>query len=242
MSLPVPGWYPDPAPDAPPSSLRWWDGGQWTGHARPGGHAATAVVPRRGPTTADGQPLAGWWWRVLAFIVDTVVVGVVNFLVTLPVQLEVQREQQAYQRELMERLQRGESYDLGDLWGPIGDMYSDHVLSLVLLPIVILLAYNGGMLRWRGATLGKLLCGLRVRPRQADGRLSWGSIALRVGVQLGPGWVVIVAVAATGSIAVFLVGQLAAFLFFVVDSLTALGDRRQTIHDRAARTVVVPTR
>jgi uncharacterized RDD family membrane protein YckC len=242
MSTPQPGWYPDPSPGAPPSSLRWWDGAQWTGHARAGG-AATATVPvRQRPTTADGQPLAGWWWRVLALVVDTVVVGVVNILVTLPWQIEMQREQQARQRDLQERIARGEPFSFTDLWDPMADFYGDHVLMLVVLPIVLAAAYQGGMLRRRGATLGKLVCGLRVRPRAADGRLSRGTIAARVGVQLGPGWSVLVLTAATGSTTVFVVGQLLSSLFFAVDSLTALGARRQTLHDRAARTVVVTTR
>ena len=242
MSTPEPGWYPDPSPAAPPSSLRWWDGAQWTGHARAGG-AATATVPgRQRPTTTDGQPLAGWWWRVLALVVDTVVVGVVNVLVTLPLQIELQREQQAHQRELQERIARGEPFSFTDFWGPMADFYGDHVLMLVVFPIVLAAVYQGGMLRWRGATLGKLLCGLRVRPRAADGGLSWGTITARVGVQLGPGWAVLVLTAATGSATVFVVGQLLSTLFFAIDSLTALGARRQTLHDRAARTVVVTTR
>lgn len=242
MSTPVPGWYPDPAPAAPPSSLRWWDGQGWTEHVRPDGHGPAFVVPRPGPTTPDGQRLAGWWWRVLALVVDMVVLGVVNYLATLPVQLEVAREQQAYQRELMERIERGEPVPFTDFWAPTGEIYSDHVLAVVVFPILLLVAYQSGMLRWRGATLGKLLCGLRVRPRSEDSRLTWGTIATRIAVQFGPGWAVLPLAILTDSFATLVLAYAVAGLFFVVDALTALGERRQTIHDRAARTVVVTTR
>jgi hypothetical protein len=56
-------WYPDPN-DA--RQLRYWDGSAWTAHV------AAALVPAlpTGPTTPDGEPLAGWWWRVLAYVID----------------------------------------------------------------------------------------------------------------------------------------------------------------------------
>ncbi|WP_432477743.1 RDD family protein [Nocardioides sp. GXQ0305] len=195
-----------------------------------------------GPTTPDGQPLSGWWWRVLAVVVDSLVIWIVNVIATLPVQLEVQREQQAYQLDLQERVARGEQIRFSDFWGPMGEQYADHVLALVVFPIVLLVCYHAGMLRWRGATLGKLLCRLRVRPRSADGRLSWDTIGLRLGVQFGPGFVALVLLVATGSFTWFLLVQVFALLFYAVDSLTALGERRQTIHDRAAGTVVVRMR
>jgi uncharacterized RDD family membrane protein YckC len=241
MSTPVPGWYPDPNPAAPPGFLRWWDGGRWTEHVRPEGQPG--VLPRRhGPTTEDGQPLAGWWWRVLAYLVDTVVVAVVGYLLTLPVQLEVQRQTAAYQQRMLEEIERGESFSFSDAWAPLFDVYADHLLLLVGVPIVLGVSYWCGLLRWRGATLGMLMCGLRVRRRAEDGPLPWSTIATRFLAQLGPGYVVLPLALATGSVGLFIGGQLLAGLYFFVDGLTALGARRQTIHDRAARTVVVTTR
>ena len=241
MSTPEPGWYPDPNPAAPPGFLRWWDGGRWTEHVRPEGPVATAA-PRRGPTTADGQPLAGWWWRVLAYLVDTVVVAVVGYLLTLPVQLEVQRQMAAYQERMLGSMERGEPFSLTDAWAPLIDVYADHLLLLGGVPVVLGFGYWAGLLRWRGATLGMLMCGLRVRRRAEDGPLSWGTVVTRFLVQFGPSYVVLPLAVATGSVGLFIGGQFLAGLYFFVDGLTALGSRRQTIHDRAARTVVVATR
>ena len=242
MSTPEPGWYPDPHPGAPPGSLRWWDGGRWTAHVRPGGLLPAAAPPRRGPTAPDGQSLAGWWWRVLAYVVDSVVILVVGYLATLPVQLELQREIRAQQAQLQERLVRGDNVALGDFWGPLLEAYADHVVVVAVLPIALGGGYFAGFLRWRGATPGKLMCGLRVRRRSEDGPLPWGTIAVRLLVQFGSGWAMVPLALATGSATVFLVGQLVAFLYFVIDVLTAAGGRRQSIHDRVARTVVVATR
>ena len=113
MSSPVPGWYPDTAPGAP-SVLRWWDGRQWTEHVRGGGGPQTLAPRRHGPTTPDGQPLAGWWWRALAHIVDLVALWVVGFLATFPVQLGIQRQVGAHNAELQQRVARGEPFALTD--------------------------------------------------------------------------------------------------------------------------------
>ena len=121
-------------------------------------------------------------------------------------------------------------------------MYADHLLLLVGVPLVLGFSYCAGLLRWRGATLGMLMCGLRVRRRAEDGPLSWGTVATRFLVQFGPSYVALPLAIATGSVGLFFGGQLLAGLYFFVDGLTALGARRQTIHDRAARTVVVTTR
>jgi membrane protease YdiL (CAAX protease family) len=47
--MPVPGWYLDPVG---PGMLRWWDGGQWTGHAAPLPRPAPAWYPDPGGMTA----------------------------------------------------------------------------------------------------------------------------------------------------------------------------------------------
>ena len=108
--------------------------------------------------------------------------------------------------------------------------------------MALAILYHAGFLRWRGATPGKLLCGLRVRPRSVDGRLSSDVIATRLAAQFLPGWFALGAAVATGSFTVFMLGQLIAFGYSTADVLWATGARRQALHDRAAQTVVVTTR
>jgi len=103
--LPRPGWYEDPRGEA---DLRWWDGSAWTAHtcarpavppAAPQPPAAPAATqappvpkgPPVSPPAAPGEqpsieiggasrPLAPWWRRALALILD----GLVKFAFTIP--------------------------------------------------------------------------------------------------------------------------------------------------------------
>ena len=248
-SAPPPGWYPDPGSSATggPPAQRWWDGVQWTSHVQPAYVAPYgAVVAPTGPahpTTPDGEPLAGWWWRVLAAVVDAVLLGVVAGLVTLPAQLAVQRQLAARQREMEEQIDRGLTPDLGDFFRDTLDVYADHVVGLFLLPLLIGIAYAAGFLRWRGATPGKMLCGLRVRLRERPGQLPWGTIAARLAAwHAGPALVLVLAFA-SGSVAMVVVAELAVTAYYLTDALWAAGHaRRQALHDLVARTNVVRTR
>ena len=51
----------------------------------PGARNAAKPVP----TTEDGVPLAGWWWRALAVVIDAVIVGVSTSLMLLPIYLRL---------------------------------------------------------------------------------------------------------------------------------------------------------
>ncbi len=239
MSQTPAGWYPDP--EAPPGFtplLRWWDGYQWTDHRQ----AAVQRGPS-GPTTPDGQPLSGWWWRVLASFLDWAVVALVIFAVTLPVQADIQTEALRLQEQYLERINAGEPGAFGDYLRAVMEIYYvDHVLSMVVLPTLITLTYHAGMLRNRGATLGKVVCGLRVRRLEEDGRLPWSTIGARLAVQWGPGWAVGLGFVLGAPLGLIVVAAVATGIFALVDPLCALGRRRQAIHDRAARTVVVRTR
>lgn len=99
-------------------------------------------------------------------------------------------------------------------------------LLLTLITAVVTFLYRVPQnVRW-GVTLGKRALGIRIRLRDQDGvGLSWGTATIR--------W----AVEAAGS--AFVGG-----IFTLVDYLWPLWDKpwRQTLHDKVARTVVVPRR
>ena len=88
------GWYPDPS--APQTDgygrVRYWDGIAWTDHVQmptptyagppayqqPPAYPGYAAYANPVPSTPDGVPLAGWWWRVLAQIIDGILLAPVT--------------------------------------------------------------------------------------------------------------------------------------------------------------------
>lgn len=190
------------------------------------------LAPVPVPTTPDGVPLAGYGQRVGAYLIDTAITFVVSLLVGLPFggsRVETSRFVD----------DSGNVY-WSAYWSTLGD--SLHHSALVTLPAeVVLLVYFVAMLRWKGATLGKLAVGLRIRLRESDGTLPWRAIALRLLVQFGLSW---------AALALVLVSPLLGFLvvvavsvFGLLDDLWPLWDgKRQALHDKVARTNVVRTR
>ena len=198
---------------------------------------------RHAPTTPDGEPLAGWWWRVLAALIDGVALGIVAGLVTLPAQLAVQRELADRQREFQEQVDRGLTPDFGAFFQDPLDVYADHVVGLFVLPFLLGIVYAAGFLRWRGATPGKMVCGLRVRLRDRPGQLPWSTIAVRLATFSVIPTLALVLAFASGSLAVVILVELAVMAYYLTDALWAAGSaKRQALHDLAARTNVVRTR
>ena len=246
MSTPAPGWYPDPNPAAPrrlPPVVGRERGGPAT--CEPEGRRTvrrTAARPddRRRPA-ARGLVVAGA--RLPRRHGRPLGRGLPR---DAPRPAGPPAGEPATRRcACRSGSERGLPVSPGDFWAPLADVYADHVLrpgrrargaGLRLL--------RCGFLRWRGATPGKLLCGLRVRRRSEDGRLPWGTIAARLGAQPGPAWL------ARGPRRrlrlvrpCFLLAPAGVVrAYSTVDALTAAGARRRSIHDRVAGTVVVATR
>lgn len=252
-----PGWHPDPAGPLPgqPPRLRYWDGTAWTAHVAPAPHHAPAgappstwntAVPGRTtrPTTPDGEPLAGWWRRGVAYQIDALCVGVVAGIVALPGQIGVQHDMRSLNHEMQRRLDADPSaVPLGWYLDHLGTILRGHALQLLLPGLVLTLVYQCIMLRWRGATLGKLAIGLQVRLRAAPGPLPWSSILVRVVVQSTLLSLLMLVGLVAGSVAVLVVLVLVAGLFQLLDCLWPLWDgKRQAIHDKAAGTNVVSVR
>jgi uncharacterized RDD family membrane protein YckC len=231
-------WYPDPSDDR---QLRYWDGSAWTAHAAP------SPVPAQptGPTTPDGEPLAGWWWRVLAYVLDSFIVGTVVSIVGIPAQIQMQREfmpvMDRFSRELEQNPETPP--DFGAFFGEYVDILQGYWLWIAVPSVAITLLYWAGFLRWKGGTPGKLALGMRVRLRDSPGTLPWSSILARTALQFGVGWTIFGLAIGTSSLTFVVVALPLAVLIPTLDSLWATWDpKRQTLHDKLARTNVVKTR
>jgi uncharacterized RDD family membrane protein YckC len=248
------GWHPDPVPptEGAAPQLRYWDGTRWTEHVAPA--SATVQTPQVGqtqpaayagtygqvydtppwagarpePTTPDGERLAGWWQRVLASILDGIVLGIIGLLIALPWWRDIFH---AYTDWFDEAINSGST-------GATVDPYElqRHVMRPLLVIGAINLAlgfvYTVGFLMWKQATPGKLIVGLRVRLRESPGPMPIGTVLLRWVGQYGVGIIGLIPyVGSVGS------------LYTLLDSLWPLwDDKKQALHDKLAKTNVVQRR
>ena len=162
-----------------------------------------------------GQPLADFGNRLLAWLIDGAIVTVVALVVTLPVFFVV------FFAVLQPDIEAATVDDSAVPWR--------FVVVLLLLEVGIFLFslalsyvyYAEIMYRFGGQTPGKRLLNLRVVPIDPAARLTRGMAARRFLIQ-------------------FVVGGIVP-LFSLLDGLWQLWDKPflQTLHDKAAQTVVV---
>ena len=178
------------------------------------------------PTTANGVPLSGWWWRALAITIDGLIVGVLAGLIASPIYVKVFGQMSEYISRVVEATERG----LPAPPQPTPESLISFTDNLIVIAVSVAVqsAYIIAFLRWRSATPGKLITGLRVVPVEQGrfpGPLPWSTIIIRVVVWVLP------------AIASVLL------LFRLIDVLFPLWQpRRQALHDLAARTQVVKIR
>jgi uncharacterized RDD family membrane protein YckC len=247
------GWYSDPDPQGPSGRQRYWDGGQWTQHVHdpapqpaatvqpppypsypqgatggtPFGQAAPYAQPvSSGPTTPDGVRISNWWRRVLAVIVDVVVQLPLYALAAVPAIVWQWDALSTWFSDLSDAIEN----DAADPPDPaLFDPTTGPGFVLVLSLIVATTLYSVLFLRWKGATPGKLIVGLRVRLRETPGQLPWSTIARRVGFVTG------LSVASQIPVFGFVFGLVA-----LLDYLWPLWDgKNQALHDKVAGTNVV---
>lgn len=223
------GWYPDPTSEA--RQQRYWDGSAWTNHVS---QAAVTIV---GPTTPDGVPLAGWWSRVAAYLLDSMVIGTVSSVLTLPGQMAMQNDLNSLAGPSVAQQPTGEAV-LSEIIGVI-----QANLWWMMLPAVLAgTAYFVLMWRFFGATVGMFALGLRVRLRERPGRLGWSAVGLRIAIW-SAGSVPVMLGIATGSWTATLVLAVVGSVFGWANVLWPLWDpHRQAIHDKVAATNVVQAR
>ena len=252
------GWYPDPSAQTLPGRLRYWDGAQWTEHVHdpqpqpqsqppapsfppaypssypqpypqpysgsyPATYGPTAKARR---TTPDGQPLSGWWRRVLAVILDTFIQIPLYVVASVPVLVWQWDELSTWFSDLSDSIEHNTARPPDPT---ILDATSAPGLLLVLSILVATTLYSVVFLRWKQATPGKLIVGLRVRRRDTPGALPWSTIVVRVGF--------VTALSLFAQVPV--IGFLFALLALLDDLWPLWDDKNQALHDKMAGTNVV---
>ena len=176
------------------------------------------------PTTPDGVVLSGWWKRVLARIIDNIIVSIVALPLTFAPMKQAVNVLQDYIRQAVDAVNAGTS-----TMPTQPDGLSGPILQISLTVLVLYLVYEIAFLTTTGATLGRRAVGISVRLRDKPGAPPLAAVLKRTAVKQA------------GDI-VGLVPVLGLFgsMFTLIDVLWPLwDDKRQAIHDKVAGTNVV---
>jgi uncharacterized RDD family membrane protein YckC len=230
-----PGWYPDPTADAQGvGRQRYWDGIRWTehvylpGYSTPAGPVGSGVSGyRRIKTTPDGQPVASWWARVGASLLDFLILLPVSVLVATPVIASQWDALERYFRDSMRAIETGAPPPPDPaLLEPL----SAPALMLAAGGLLVSAAYTLGFWRWKQATPGKLIVGLRIRRRAEPGPMPWSTMFVRYAV---------ISVLALGGGGQGPLSWVLSVLLLLNYLWPLWDDKNQALHDKAARTNVV---
>lgn len=209
MTSPSP--LPQPGPQQPWSTQ---PGGWVPPPAPPGGYR-----PLLAPLAPNGQPLASFGDRLLAFLLDAVVATVVSLIVTVPLMIVWMFSFVAIMEE--QSTGYGSEPTPAEFWAIMGPMLLFVAAVVAVQLIFTYLYYVEYQLRQNGQTVGKKVMKLRVIRVQPTEALTRGDLTKRWGVER-------------------VVGVFVPF-FSYLDGFWQLWDKplQQCLHDKAAQTVVV---
>jgi len=207
--------FPQPGPHGSQPGSYGPAPGQPPHHGPPPGYGWR---PPPQPLAPDGRPLADFGTRLLSHLIDSAILSGIAAVVFVPVMF-------------VAFFQLTDFSDLEDSTGPAltaDDLLADFFLPLVLIELglfVLLLAgyyiYFVEMMYRTGQTVGKKAMKIRVVPLEPGATLTRGMAAKRYLIE-------------------FVAGAVVPF-FYYVDGLWQLWDKPylQTLHDKAAKTVVI---
>lgn len=180
------------------------------------------------PTTADGQPLAGYGARVGAYLLDALIVGVLNLLISGWAWYFWMADYWSFAWDAAVRGDQDAASNLTpeELLGFFDWRFFFVALALSLL---VQVGYHVGFLAARGATPGKMIVGISVRRMDRPGPLGGGPAFMRYLLPL--------------SISLLSLLPLLGYVLWIVSVADlvwpALDPQRQALHDKIAGTQVV---
>ena len=206
---PAPPPYPGPPPNAPPPG-RAPAYGQPPSYGPPPTGASYGYVP--GPVDSQGRPLAEWWQRLVAILIDGFIIGVVyRILIGIVV---------------------GSSFGSSSYTG-----FGFKLWIVTLIAGLGGLAYFALMEGSpRGQSLGQMALGIAVRDAQSGGPITTQRAGIRM-VILYP-WLVLIWIPFVGPV----LALIADVWSLVCGLSPLWNDRRQGYHDVSQKTLVVKVR
>jgi uncharacterized RDD family membrane protein YckC len=196
------------------------------------GHPAAPGYPGYGPikptATPDGVPLAGLGNRLGAKIIDELLIGAVVFLLSLPLLINFFHEFVDYMNQVQQDARNGTPVSPFGMYSQTG--FLQFIVMFGVLNLALNGAYNVVLVHLKGATFGKMLVGVRVRPWNVEQHPTWGQALRR--------WLSGEFVGAFGGMIPF-VGSFIG-LYWLIDYLWPVwDDRKQALHDKWPGTIVV---
>lgn len=224
-----------PVGQQPPQ--QWWPGPQQPQQSQPGQQPGWGgPQPPYGrdqqqtaePTTEDGQPLASYLSRVGAYLIDALLLAVLNLLVSGWAWYLWMADYWAF---AWDAARANDPERVNELTPEeiLGFFDWQYLFIAMGLSLLLQVAYHVGFLATRSATPGKMLVGLSVRGVDGPGVIGVGTAFMRYLLPLG--------------IAVLSLVPLVSYVIWIVslvDLLWPLKDpQRQALHDKIAGTQVV---
>jgi uncharacterized RDD family membrane protein YckC len=201
-------------PQGPGSGQEWssapppqQQGGPWA--PPPGQYPGGGYAPS-GPVSSFGAPLAEWWKRLVAIIIDGLILAIPTYLIIFVVFAGTFTAGQATIDPVT-----------GEITGGSPGMFSGAFIGVGLVAMIIPLIYyavmNGSE---RGQTVGKMAMSIRVRDANTGGPIGVGKGFVRALIPT--------------------IGGAICGLISLIDGLAPLWDaKRQAWHDKMANSVVV---
>jgi uncharacterized RDD family membrane protein YckC len=180
---------------------------------------------QRAHTTPDGQPLSGWWRRVFARIIDSLIVSVIGLPLTGYFYWQYFKAVWDYMKGTMDAAAAGTPEATFAL---PAEAYK-WMIPAVLIGLAVSFVYEYIFLTRSGATLGKKALGISVRLRDVPGPPPGSAVIKRFGLYTGLSLLA----------AIPLVGTLFSFVALINDLWPLWDDKKQALHDKVAATNVV---
>jgi uncharacterized RDD family membrane protein YckC len=176
-------------------------------------------------TTPDGQPLSGWWRRVFARIIDSILAGLIGLPLTGYFIYQYSQVLWDYFEDTMNAAAAG----TGQTSTALPTEVYKWMIPAALISMAVSFVYEFFFLTRKGATPGKMALGIAVRLRDVPGNPPGSAVAKRYGV--------VILLSLLGSIP--LIGTLFAFLALINYLWPLWDDKKQALHDKVAGTNVV---